>query len=88
MEVDYSWLLNGSLLKKGRKASLVYVQQPGQYQCVLSVNDHVAKSDIVNFVIAAEKSNVGAVSAGDKLHRPTKPGIADHQEQDGIVILI
>ena len=47
MEVDYSWYLNGSLLKKGRKANLVYVQQPGQYECVLTVNDHVAKSEII-----------------------------------------
>ena len=87
MEVDYSWYLNGSLLKKGRKTNLVYVQQPGQYQCVLTVNDHVAKSEIINIVIVEEKC-IEEAAADDKLHHPTQSNPPEHQEKDGIVMLL
>ncbi|CAB4008630.1 5 nucleotidase, partial [Paramuricea clavata] len=58
MEVDYSWSVNGIMLKTGRKANLVYVNQPGQYQCVVTVNDHVAKSQVIEVV--EERSNIAA----------------------------
>ena len=87
MEVDYSWYLNGSLLKKGRKTNLVYVQQPGQYQCVLTVNDHVAKSEIINIVIVEEKC-IEEAAADDKLHHPIQSNPPEHQEKDGIVMLL
>jgi hypothetical protein len=58
MEVDYSWSVNGTMLKAGRKANLVYVNQPGQYQCVVTVNDHVAKSQVIDVV--EERSNIAA----------------------------
>lgn len=50
MTVEYSWFINGKPIKEGRKASIVFVDQPGQYQCVVKVNGNVEKSATINVV--------------------------------------
>ena len=86
MEVNYLWFLNGSLLKKGRKANLVYVQEPGQYQCVLTVNDHVAKSEIIKVIV--EEKCIEDAAVDGKLHNSTKSAPPNHQEKDGTVMYL
>ena len=87
MEVDYSWSMNGTMLKTGRKANLVYVNKPGQYQCVVTVNDHVAKSQVIDVV--EERSNIAAKEEDN----PIDPlallqSDANSQEKDGINICL
>ena len=40
MTVEYSWLFNGTQFKQGRKSCIVYVTEPGVYQCSVKVNDN------------------------------------------------
>ena len=81
MMVEYGWFFNGTPLKKGRKTNLVYVTQPGQYQCVVSVSEHVAKSQVIDVVVVEETNNQIRSRATDLLA---------HQQSDinnqGIII--
>lgn len=63
MEVEYSWLLNGTLIKEGRKSFLVYVTKPGTYQCVVKVNNSEQKTAPVKIV---KKVNEAEASGGEK----------------------
>ncbi len=57
MATEYSWFINGVPVKEERKASLLYAYEPGQYQCVVKINDNVEKSEIVNIVTVKNMCN-------------------------------
>jgi hypothetical protein len=59
MQVEYSWLLNGTVIKEGRKSFLVYVTQPGTYQCVVKVNNKEEKTDPVEIVNKVKEQTSG-----------------------------
>ena len=59
MEVEYSWFLNGTLLKERRKSFLVYVSQPGTYQCVVKVNKNEQKTSPIEIVNEVNKQSSG-----------------------------
>ena len=56
MVVDYSWFLDGNPLREERKTNVLYVHQPGKYQCVVKVNDHVQKSAEISVIEVDESS--------------------------------
>lgn len=57
MEVDYSWLFNGTVIKEGRKSFILYITQPGSYQCVVKVNDKEDTTAAVDVVRVVGESN-------------------------------
>ena len=59
MEVEYTWLLNGTVIKEGRKSFLLYVNEPGTYQCVVKVNDNEQKTVAIEIVEKAVERNSG-----------------------------
>lgn len=59
MEVEYAWLLNGSVIKEGRKSFLVYVNEPGTYQCVVKVNNNEQRTAPIEIVEKVPEQNSG-----------------------------
>ena len=86
MEVEYSWSLNGTILKTGRKANLVYVSQPGKYQCVVTVNNHAAESKVIEVV--EERSSFASGEEKDDIRMASLQSDTNSQEKDGICISI
>jgi hypothetical protein len=56
MEVEYAWYRDGVPLKQGRKSCLLFVNEPGQYHCVVKVNDNIKQSE--GLIIEAEMPSV------------------------------
>jgi hypothetical protein len=56
MEVEYAWYRDGVPLKQGRKSCLLFVNEPGQYHCVVKVNDNIKQSE--GLIIEVEMPSV------------------------------
>ena len=54
MEVEYNWHKDGICVKHGRKCCILFVNGPGQYHCVVKVNDHEEES--AHLLIVEEKT--------------------------------
>ncbi len=59
MDVEYSWLLNGTVIKEGRKSFIVYVTQPGTYQCVVKVVNNEQKTAPIEIVNKVKEQTSG-----------------------------
>ena len=56
MIAEYSWLLNGTPIKKGRKSCIVYVTQPGVYQCTVKVNENTETTKPINIIMETDEN--------------------------------
>lgn len=53
--MEYNWHKDGISVKQGRKCCILFVNEPGQYHCVVKVNDHEEES--THLLIAEEKTD-------------------------------
>ena len=67
MIAEYSWLLNGTPIKKGRKSCILYVTQPGVYQCTVKVNENTETTKPINIIIETDE-----IEQNNEIQKPGK----------------